>query len=130
MAGTKVAASVVTASCRVDGALGLGLAGVLSWPVGGIRLCQAVGRVWADFRVAVKRVRIGAGGVLVQERAANFIFILGAVILQVVLVYGCVFSQSSGASYAGIGVPKVVTLVVVVGHDVLQSTGRPCRWLG
>jgi hypothetical protein len=62
------------------------LSWVLSWPVVGVGFGQAVGRVWAVVRVSVERVWVGTGGVLVQEGAGNLILILGAVILQAVLV--------------------------------------------
>jgi len=53
--GAKVAGWVVATSGRVDGTI-VCLARVLGGPVGRVRLGQAVGRVWADFWVAVEGV--------------------------------------------------------------------------
>lgn len=89
LGGAKVAGRVVAARDGVAGAI-CRVGGVLGWPVVGIRLGQAVGRVWADVRVAaaVKRVGIGTGGVLVlQEGAANLILVLVAVVLLRSSVY-------------------------------------------
>jgi hypothetical protein len=83
--------------------------------------------VWADLGVAIERVRVGAVGVLMQERATNFLLMLGAVVLGIVSVYRVFVAIIIRGSYAGVGVTKVITLVIVVRHDVLQSTGRRCR---
>jgi len=105
----------------------VGLAGVLCWLVGRVGLGQAVGGVRADLRVAVERVRVGAGRVLVQQRAAYFLLIVGAVVLRTLSVCRA-FRHIIRGAYAGVRVSKVITLVIVVRHDVLQSTGRRCRW--
>jgi len=74
---------------------------------------------------------VSTGGVLVQERLADFLFIVGAVVLRILSATTCCSpSSSSGGSYAGVRFSQVVTLGVgvVVRHDVLQSTGWSCRW--
>jgi hypothetical protein len=79
---TEVGGVVVAARRRVDVGAIVGLAGILCRPVARICLCQAVCRVWAVVGLAVEGVWVvGAGCVLVEERAGDFIFVLSVVVV-------------------------------------------------
>lgn len=56
LGSAKVRGRVIAAGCRVDIGAFVGLAWVLCWAVGRVRLGQAVCGVWADLRVAVEGV--------------------------------------------------------------------------
>ena len=82
MRRTEVGRVIVAAGCRVDIGAVVRLCRVLCGPVARIRLRQAVCRVGAVVWLAVERVWVlGAGCVLVEERAADLIFVLPAVVL-------------------------------------------------
>lgn len=74
----KLAGRIIAACGRVDIRAVVCIARILRRAVGGICLCQAVGRVWAVLRVAVEGVVVGACGVLVQERATDFLLVAPA----------------------------------------------------
>lgn len=103
------------------------LARVLCWPLCRIGLGQAVCGVRANFRIAVEGVLVVAGWVLVEERAANLVFIVAAVVLGGLLA-GDGTRSVRGGTHAGVRVP-IVVLGRIVGHDGVQlSTGVHWRW--
>ena len=79
---TEVGRVVVAAGSRVDVRAVVGLSGVLRGPVARICLCQAVCGVWAVVRwLAVERVWVmGARRILVEQRAADFVFVPAVVL--------------------------------------------------
>lgn len=74
----KLGSRLVAARGRVDIGAAVCLTRILRRAVGRICLCQAVGRVWAVFRVAVEGVVVGACRILVQEGAADFVLVVPA----------------------------------------------------
>lgn len=83
LGSTEISSRVmVAAGGRVDVRAIVALARVLCWPLGRVRLGQAVCGVRADVRVAVKRIWVGARWVLVKQRAADFVLIVPTVVLE------------------------------------------------
>lgn len=72
---------VVAARGRVDIGAVVGLSGVLRGRVADIGLGQAVGRVRAVVGLAVEGIGVGAGGVVVQERAGDLVLVLPAAVV-------------------------------------------------
>jgi hypothetical protein len=88
------------------------------WSVGGPQGCRRKGRACCDRHLGCRHA--GASGqppppLGVRGRTARCCQYAG---LHVLIIRG---------SYAGVRVSKVVTLVIVVRHDVQQSTHASCR---
>jgi hypothetical protein len=103
LGGAKVSGWVIAARGRVDVGALVCLARVLCRPVGRVRLGQAVCGVGADFRIAVEGVLLLACGVLVEQRAADLVLVVAAVVLLDRSVRqsqagSCASRQASGAS--------------------------------
>jgi hypothetical protein len=137
--GAEVSSRFVAACGRVDIGAAMGLAGVLCRAVGRVRLCQAVGRMRAVLRVAVEGVLLGAGRVLVQQRAADLVLIVpaGSVLQQpLASTFTCTFwyrvclvDRCTGAA-THFGVMGVPIVLLVVRHDVQRSRGWHYKWRG
>jgi hypothetical protein len=125
--GTKLVGWVVAGRSGVDLGAIVALAGVLCRAVAHIRLRQAVGRVWAVVGLAVERVLVSARGVLVEERAADFVLVLAAVVLLQTLVFSrvCRWRRHQGLAYAGVRLPVGLGVwnVVVVRHGQRSGAG-------